>query len=113
MSYLLYFFFLWPNILIVEPFSAARTGPCLGDNDLEDIPSSSRVSAKDKKKMVNEMLKCTPDEYEQSLRGYNEAHVTPIMTLLAEVTTLVFPGILLNLFVYLQRLTLVLVAGTR
>ena len=72
----------------MEPFSAARTGPCLGDNDLEDIPSSSRVSAKEKEKMVNEMLKCTPDEYEQSLRGHNEAHVTPIMTLLAEVSIL-------------------------
>ena len=72
----------------MEPFADARTGPCFWDNDLEDIPSSSKVPAKEKKKMVNEMLKCTPDEYEQSLRGYNEAHVTPIMVLLAEVLPL-------------------------
>ena len=72
----------------MEPFTDARTGPCFWDNDLEDIPSSSRVPAKEKKKMVNEMLKCTPDEYEQSLRGYNEAHVTPIMVLLDEVLSL-------------------------
>ena len=48
--------------------------------------------------MVNEMLKCTPDEYEQSLRGYNEAHVTPIMTLLAEVTSFTC----LNAFMFVQ-----------
>ena len=69
----------------MEPFAEGRTGPSLDVNDLGDLPSSSKLLAKDKKKMVNEMLKCTADGYEQSLSGYNEAHITPIMLNLVEV----------------------------
>lgn len=58
----------------------------LDDEGDSTLPQSKKFDAPAKKKMVGEMLKCAPEGYTNTLRGYNEAHVGPIMTDLANVS---------------------------